>query len=232
MGRLDSVLLAVAGLASAASAGVIYDTLWITDQQAYDVGFGNALGGRAVFGQLEDVRLADDFAVDAGEYPIGIALTRVAQDSFAALGAPPREGFIVRVYDDAGGKPGDRPTHEVSVPLTDATLSEFDDLLFGNIGVRFELDLSSQSIQLSPGAYWLNIQPVDTTAQGDWWWQLWDQGTPIGGDAHTWLDDWGFWASHGPGAVAMRVEGTAIPAPGVLAAPTFAGFALLIQRRR
>lgn len=229
LARCTTALVLLSG-ASVSRADVIYDTLWITDQHAYDVGLGNAFGGRGAFGELEDVRLADDFVIDPAAYPNGLALTSVAQDSFAAIGAPPSEGFVVRVYPDVGGRPADQPSVEASVPLKDALLTEFDDPLFGNIGVRFELDLTSYDIQLPPGVHWINIPPVDTTPQGDWWWQLWDQDTHLGGDAHTWLEDWGFWASHGPGAAAMRIEGVAIPAPGAALACTL--FCPLACRRR
>ena len=210
--------------ATGAGADVLYDTLWITDQLAYDGAHGNANGGFGALGYRTDARLADDFVVDASVYPNGLRLTEVAQDSLAVLGTPPQAGFVLRVYADEGAMPADQPMHEFPVPLQDATVTMFDNDLADLVGMRFELDLGAADVTLAPGTYWLNIQPVDTTPEGDWFYQVWDSDAQIGAHAR-YRDDYLFWkwVDVGPGIAAMRVEGVAVPASAPIAILLCAG---------
>jgi O-acetylhomoserine/O-acetylserine sulfhydrylase-like pyridoxal-dependent enzyme len=58
-----ALVIALLVLPLAASADVIYDSLKIADQQLYDSGNGNWIGGMQVFGSNNDLQLADDFTI-------------------------------------------------------------------------------------------------------------------------------------------------------------------------
>ncbi|GEM_PF-3770661 len=94
---------------------VLYDTLWITDEQAANAGIGNAIGGERAFPSLGtiDSQLADDFRLD-DTYRI----TKVFVDcqSYFA-GDAPDEGFWVQFYANDGVIP-------VEELYVDATLTQ------------------------------------------------------------------------------------------------------------
>jgi hypothetical protein len=215
---------AMVGAAAAASqADVLYDTLWITDQLAYEDITANVYGGRGAWGLVEDVRLADDFVVDQAEYPDGFRIDSLTNDSATWLGAPPAEGVMVRLLADDGGYPG-ATIYEVLIGPDRVTSTPFDETVFGTIGQRLLVDTSQADLVLAPGTYWLNAQPYDTTPTGDAFWQLRDLDAVIGADTHfMWLwhgNVWGamgdYWG-RGAGTAAMRIEGVAVPGPaGVL----------------
>lgn len=214
---------------------MLYDTLWITDQTAYEDGIGNVYGGFGVFGWWEDWRLADDFAIDALAYPEGVRLTTLITDSTTILGNPPADGVIVRVLMDDDGHPG-ATVYERQLPPELVVSIPFEDAVFGWAGwsgQRLVIDTSDQGFVLPPGRYWLNAQPVDLTQTGDVFYQLRDLDAVIDADTHAMNAFFGyFWApvgdfwNWGAGTAAMRVEGEAIPAPfcsPVLALLSFAG---------
>ena len=73
---------------------VIHDTLFITDEQAYDDAIWNMISGRGAFNFLFDVQAADDFVVRESEASIGT----VAVDFVTLLGNPPADGVWVQFY--------------------------------------------------------------------------------------------------------------------------------------
>jgi hypothetical protein len=226
---VSSAVAVIVGV-GAASADVLYDTLWITDDSAYETAYGNARSGRAVFGNLEDLQIADDFVVDGSSFPDGVRLTGVTQDSLCMLGNVPLDGFAVRVFADDGMSPLNDPLFDAAVPLDDALVTYVPDPMFGLIGYRFELDILPTSIVLGPGRYWIDIQPIDTSDQGDWYYQIADTDAVIDGWVHQ-RDDWyqWWWGAHAPATMAMRIEGVAVPGPS-MGAPLLA--AVVWGRRR
>jgi hypothetical protein len=232
--------LAVAGKPAACQADVLYDTLWITDQIAYEDGIGNMYGGFGVFSWWEDWRLADDFFVDGVAYPQGIRLTTLITDSTTVLGNPPAEGVIVRVLIDDDGHPG-ATVYERQLPPEAVISIPFEDPVFGGSGFagqRLVIDASGEDLVLPPGRYWLNTQPVDLTVTGDVFFQLRDLDTVIDADTHAMNTFFGeFWApvgdywNWGAGTAAMRIEAEAIPAPAAVPLLALAGLAVIRRGR-
>lgn len=207
---------------------VLYDSLFITNGATYNVYNGNAHAGRTAFGNLYDLRLADDFLVFSGGYTI----TKVTGDYLCLLGVRPRQVYI-RVYEDAGGLPGETPIHEV-LATSNIVSTPFVDTVFGWSGMRVEV--SGLSLTLGEGGpYWIDIQPVDTTSAGDWYWQVRDNTLAYLAETHMRDGELGFglpgygtttWTSssslgYGGGYAAMKIEGNAgrltvrTPQPGI-----------------
>jgi hypothetical protein len=221
---------------SARAADVLYDTLWITEQKAYEDATLNAYGGYAVWNWWEDARLADDFVIDAAQYPAGVRISSLTSDSATMFGTPPAEGVMVRLLADDGGHPG-ATIYEVLIGPDRVKSTPFDETVFGTIGQRLVVDTSQSDLVLAPGTYWLNAHPFDSTRTGDAFWQLRDLDAVIGADTHwMWLwhgNAWGamgdYWG-RGAGTAAMRIEGVAVPAPA--GASLIASAALGCRRRR
>jgi MYXO-CTERM domain-containing protein len=217
---------------------VIYDTLSITDNQIYDNGNGNARSGTGVFGSVSDLELCDDFTTTNNN-----VITHVVADSVTFLGRSPADGVHVEVFQDLGGVPSEAAVATAQVPAAFVSASGFTDTIFGLAGVRLSVDLAGAGLSIPLAAntsYYIMIKPVDLTASGDWYYQLRDTGSFIGGDAYgrdggegaggygtfTWvsMNNLGF----GRGDTAMQIS--AVPAPG--AAALLGLGALVVGRRR
>lgn len=159
---------------------VLYDTTWITDSLSYTAAYGNALGGQAVWGQLYDVRLADDVAVQGDEFPAGFIVENIVQDSVCFHGRAPADGVYVRFYRDLNGTLVEPAFVERLVPVTRLSVTSFDDPVFGMDGVRIAVDLEGSGVSLPVGTVWTNIQPADTSADGDWYYQVVDTSQLLG----------------------------------------------------
>ncbi len=214
------VLLSALIAARTPAMQTLYDTLWITDTTAYDSGLGNTYSGRGVFGGIYNYRLFDDFSIDANEYPDGFLIQQLTQDSVSFFGRAPSDGVCVRIYDTPVPDPHQKPLIEELWNASHVQTTGFDDSLFGLQGVR--ISVSFPGYLLSPGHYWVGIQPVDTTPEGDWYYQLRDTDTLIGEDTYMAILDqeWSYGFTHdygyGYGTAAMKIEGVPEPAGAAL----------------
>lgn len=213
-------------------ANVIYSTLSFADNQTYDSGNGNAYSGIAIFGSVQDLQLCDDFSTTSDN-----VLTHVTADFVTFLGGTPAGGLQVDVFQDLGGVPSEAPVASQTVPVTSA--SSWTDTLFGLAGRRLGADVN---IPLAANtSYYIMIQPVDLTNNGDWYYQIRDLNSFNGGDAYgrdggrggagygtlTWrsMNSLGF----GVGDTGMEIQ--AVPAPAALALLGLGGLAAGRRRR-
>lgn len=217
--------LVVGGLAGSATSGggdgprgdVLYDTLRFADESLYESANGNAYSGLGWFGMLFDNQLCDDFTTDDR-----CIITQVTNDSLCFLGRTPAGGVQVDVYAIVDGRPPEDPLYSATVPVTEA--SSWFDPYYGLIGIRLTADVH---IPLEPNtSYSLMVQAVDLTRDGDWYYQIFDNDSRIGGDRF--LRDGGranegwpqVWTSAGSvgfgvGDIGMRIR--AVPgAPGLV----------------
>jgi len=78
----------------AADGRVLSDSLWISDEQAYDNGWLNMASGLGVWGIIFDVQVCDDFLILEEETAIGT----VVADFVTRYGRPPADGVWVQFY--------------------------------------------------------------------------------------------------------------------------------------
>ncbi|MCC7291409.1 MAG: hypothetical protein IT449_05020 [Phycisphaerales bacterium] len=164
------MMLVIANLAFLAvlsgqpSEETFYDTTWMTDSCDFNNGFGNALSGRAVLGDLYDLRLADDFALPRA------AVIEDATADYLSFCTTLCEQLLVRVYADHNGSPQEPPLYEQWVADF-----EFEDLSnWPQCGWQFcitRFTARGLSLELPAGRYWMCMQPVDMSENGDWYYQ-------------------------------------------------------------
>lgn len=235
MGFAAVVVLA---LPIVAQADDLYNTMNMVDDVTYDSGNGNAISGQGAFGQIYDLQMADDFDVPSG----GFIIQELEQASVTFFGQAPLD-IAIRIYPDAGGVPSETAAYE-ALAVADLGLSVdasgFSDGVFGLAGVR--MGVSGLNIALAAGTYWLNLQPIDESNAGDWYFQVRDLDLAINGDAHMRDGESGYpggygvsdWTSanalgFGAGEGAMRISGV-VPEPASLSLLAMAGLALLRRR--
>jgi hypothetical protein len=228
------VLVAVAGLASAASA----DVLLGQQGQGYDQGNGAAIGGAGVFGADYDLQLAEDFTIGTS-----YNITKVSGDWLTFFGGTPLQGAKVEFFTDNGfGAPNEAPYASYDASQGETSIQGFNDNL-GYVGVTMSVDLSAANITLPADTYWVSIQPV--ALGGDWGFVTTqtgqggnvflrdggtDHGNGLGGGYG--VNDWtSFQTYYGTDvSVGFSVEGNVIPAPGAAALLGLGG--LIAGRRR
>jgi MYXO-CTERM domain-containing protein len=220
---------------------VLYDTLYITDQYLYDTGNGDAWSGRGVFGMVFNLQVVDDFPGGAGGQ-----LTAATADYLSFFGRTPADGVTVSLF-------GSRPPRygKLAAPSADQAMmpkeeeyatqlskelrvTYFEDPVFGSVGIRIR---AQTNLQYGNGTQWVLIQPKDTTNQGDWYYIVVDWDRQVGldrylrepeGHNYWWIS--GRHSGYGAGPVAMKLEGTPIPEPWLLALVCL-GLAPLLRRR-
>ena len=233
-------------LSMTARADVLFDNLYITDEQLYSLGNGSAIGGYAVFGVDADLQMADDFVVPG---PTPWVIEYVTMDYICFLGGDP-DYVLVEIFADIGGHPSETPlAHVITIPA----VFPFNDWM-GYTGQR--MIGTMLEIQLDPGSYFVAMQPIvcNGWGNGDWYYQLvMDDNNPIGATRHhrdagqdvnhngnlgfgpfgggygtnDWLPSSGVGYTNGD--MVFKVEGYVIPAPAALA---LLGLAGLARRRR
>jgi hypothetical protein len=229
------ILIAVAGLASAASA----DILMGQQGQGYNNGNGATIGGAGILGIDSDLQACDDFTIN-DTYNI----TSVSGDWLTFFGGLPLQGAKVEFFTDNGfGAPGEVPFASYDASQGETSTQNFNDPNFGLIGVTMTVDLSGAGIQLPADTYWVSVQPI--AIGGDWGYVT----VNMGGGTGQFLRDGGVDHGNGlaggygtndwvsavnfngqDGSVGYTVEGSRIPAPGAAAIMGLAG--LFAGRRR
>ena len=248
--KLGLALLSVGVLSSAAAADVLFDNLYITDNQLYVTGNGATIGGYASLGANSDLQMVDDFVVPGGAPYV---LTSMTADYLGFIGGC--ENVLVEIFDGTGGTPGETP---LAFGIFTPGVVGFTDTIFGLVGQRMTADLSGAGFVLNPGTYFIGMQPITAEGwgNGDWYYQVANaDNNPIG--ATRFMRDAGvdpdvnhdgslgfgpyqggygfsnFTPASGVGYTdgdgVFKLEGMVVPAPGALA---LLGLDGLIGRRR
>jgi len=202
---------------------VLWDSLWIVDGDVVDYGNGDAISGIGIFGFVYDLEVADAF-----EVPSAHDITRVVMDYLNFFGRPysPATDVLVEFFEDIPGAPSEVPTYQ----MTGTTHYETGIYVswWPDGGTRVDVTFDPGEVTLPAGTWWVAMQPVDITSEGDWYYvcrkneilfldsQFRDGGTdhgglyggPYGGGYES--DDWITATSFGyPGTSSFRVEGEA-----------------------
>lgn len=208
-------------LASGACAqNVIYDTLWIVDEEYMDAGTGNAIGGlNGPTNDIIDSQIADDFQIGARHH-----ITRIVVDIMSYNGTLPAEGIWLQFYpnDEELDKPHEDVFIEHVVTEQSWTYDELDTPLSFDAW-RVYIDVADLGIELGEGIWWLNAQPLDIDTTGDWFWAIGSLSVPTEGLPSHVRDGWlahgnnyrGLWGSanwiphdfRGNNTLSMRIEG-------------------------
>src|SRR5690606_24128220 len=178
-------------------------------------------------------------------------------DIFGAQATVAPSEVLVEFFHDEGGRPGDSAHHAVTVDSARLSHQTFEGWgafsTDDGTGMRMSVDLSGIGVELGAGTWWVSAVPIGNDTQYGAM-RVLDQatGSPMhfrhGGDAHgngypggvAWGDT--EWMTYGGqdgsrpdrdllGDLAIRVEGTLVPAPGGLSILGLMGLAIL-QRRR
>src|SRR5882672_10268679 len=145
---------------------------------AYNEGYPNMWSGLGAVGTLFDVQVADDFTLSSPSM-----ITGVTADYLTFQGLVPAEGVTVSFYADLSGMPANTASLSVLATPAQVTLAPFTDVVFPSVGFfGVTLDVHGLHIQLDAGTWWVNIQPHDTTADGDWYAQT--IATSVSGNVH------------------------------------------------
>lgn len=161
------------------ATGFICDQMSIVSNVSYDAGNGNAMSGAAAFGVTVDAQLADDC-----DLPSTLDITNVCGAFLTLTGAFPASGLWVQVYPDVGGMPRQSAEYDVVVSPAQVTGAAFTDPVFGLEGLFLCGTLPTGELVLTAGRWWFDIQPVDTTASGDAYYQVRDFQYVVREEAH------------------------------------------------
>ncbi len=197
---------------------VLYDTLYLFDNDLIDGGVGNAIGGATAFPTLGtlDSQVADDFTTN-DDYQI----TRITRDFMSYFGSTPAEGVRVQFYLDINGKPEEEVYAETTL-----LPGEFDAIDLGELigfqSWRLDMDLTDSNIHLPADTWWLDVQPLDIQTTGDWFWSMRSISNPLNAPIHVrdgseehgnnynglWgSTDWIELDFRGNGSLSMKIQG-------------------------
>jgi hypothetical protein len=188
----------------------IYNTLDIVNSQLYDAGNGDAWSGTGVFGFVYDLQLVDDV-----EFSEDCCLDTLVRDFLTFIGNTPADGAYVAVYASSNCVPAEAATAVQDGAATSS--ATFTDTLFGLIGNRLTTS-SDGSVCATAGTQFVEQQPKDLSASGDWYYAARDLNVVVGCESY--LRDggkatggygWTTWRSgsasgFGAGTVSMAVS--------------------------
>lgn len=199
----------------------------------------NGIGGTNVFGFSTDLQTSDDFSISQAH-----TIDRVSIDLFSIDdGNPIPPSVMVEFFINQDGQPSDVAYQSIVVDSISLSYESFSNFgAFGNgssPGTRLTVELADHDIELAAGEWWMSVIPIsDETTFGTFRIPEQATGAPVhfrhGGEAHGTGDIGGVaygsseWMPFGGpdgarpsrallGDVAMRIEGTAVPAPSALA---------------
>jgi len=144
-------------------ADVLWDSLWIVDDDVCDSGNGAAISGMSIFGAIYDLQCAQAFEV-TGDTDI----TRVVQDYLNFNSSPysPATDVLVEFFADMGGYPAEIPTFQ----MTGTVHAEFSIYVsWWDPCTRIEVTFGAGEVTLGAGTHWVSVTPVDITSGGDWY---------------------------------------------------------------
>ncbi len=155
--------------------------------------------------------MGDGFSV-----PTPWSVTRIAfSGGYYSSPSSGADDFYIRIFAKTGGVPAATPLYEqtLSVPATFAAA-----LINGSSGYSYNYATDIPATALGPGDYLLAITRDGYLSAGfpnpfDYW--VWNGNTYVG-DAFVRHSDASAWTAAGAGELSFRLEGTAVPAPGVL----------------
>ncbi|MBV6457930.1 MAG: hypothetical protein HONBIEJF_01050 [Fimbriimonadaceae bacterium] len=222
-------MFALCGVVGPATAVTLMGQLSMVTNGTYTTGNGNHEDGTGIFGQYQDLRCADDFAIGSGLYKL--TSVKVGNLGFGGGNALAR----VRIYADAGGLPGNQ-LHAGTFAISSAG---FVDNIFGLAGNIHTADVSPANWVIGPGKYWVNMQTVSST---DWEYTCRDSVVTgydsALGDGPNGAGGYGFplWqlagtSGFGAGNSAYNIEADLVPEPATMVALAL-GSAAMVRRRR
>jgi hypothetical protein len=157
----------------------ICDQMGMITSASYDSGNGNAISGQSAFGQIADLQAADDCNLTSDYF-----ITQACGGYVTFAGGTPATALWLQVYAQSGGAPAATATSNAVILPADITATSFTDPIFGLAGRTVCGDITTGTFQVNTGTWYFDVQPVDTTAGGDWYYQCRDLQSLIGSDAY------------------------------------------------
>lgn len=232
-GALAALASGLAGAAPTDGRAIwdeLYSTLSMTENHEYDTANGDAWSGVGVFGTLYDLQLADDFKMPGVSFADWFAA-----DYLSFFGGTPANGMQVDIWSWTDSGPG-QLVQSATTPIVWA--EDFADPVFGLAGRRLYANVAFFLAPNTP--YYVMLQAVDLSPTGDWYYQVRDLESAIGGDAYGREGDRGGgeqtdWRSmgaqgYGRGDTAMMI-GKTIPGPATILVLAGAGIGAPRRRR-
>lgn len=157
--------------------GVLYDTMAMVPNCAYDVGNGDTIGGFAIFGVDFDLQIADDVKLQQH-----FKITEV-QAGYVGFLAPEDGSVMIEIFQELQPcVPEEWPVESVCVK---AAAMGFTDCIFGLVGVIYTANTAMADLYAGPGNWWFAMQPITAAGwgNGDWHYIVRDLQSFIGCDA-------------------------------------------------
>ncbi len=249
-----SIGMVVAAGASMAHGDILYDALYadvsVPGPYSGESTFvGSTIDGFNAFGVSYDAQAADDFSLAQA-----VNISSVTFDIAPFLNLGPNTmptSMRVEFFTDNGGAPAAESSFSSIISSGDyASVIQFENNgLWGDDGsapgFRIAMDLSGEGIELSAGAWWVAVQGIsgdnifniltslsDQHQTGSWA-QVRDAGLAHGNGYAGVFGSTDWIAAPGDvGDLAIRIEGSAVPAPGGAALFGLTGLLATGRRRR
>lgn len=156
---------------------MLCDQMGMVASGSYDAAQGNGLSGMMIWGDVLDLQVVDDCTLGAT-----YSITEVCGGFLTFTGAAPATGLWVQVYDGAGA-PSSTALYDHVVLPPNITATPFNDAVFGLVGVVLCGSMLPGDLAVDPGVRWFDVQPVDTTSNGDWYYLVRDLQSLSGTDS-------------------------------------------------
>ncbi|MCC7293685.1 MAG: hypothetical protein IT449_16630 [Phycisphaerales bacterium] len=153
----------------------IYNTLYITDNQLYINGNGDAYAGQGVFGSDSDLQFVDDVRFEE-DCCVDVAV----RDHLGFFGTGYRQLQVALYAEDGNCHPNE--AEECSTLSSNVGMAFFQDTIFGLLGTRSTVQTDG-SCCAPAGNYFVEIRPYIPGENGDWGYTPRD-GTLLNCDSH------------------------------------------------